>query len=66
MTDGTTDDVKGRVKQAAGDLADDPELKREGKVDRAAGGAKDTIGDAADRLKDGVDKLKNAVRRDRD
>lgn len=66
MTDGTTDDVKGRVKQAAGDLADDPELKREGKADRAAGGMKDTIGDVSDRLKDGVDKLKDAVRRDRD
>jgi len=63
MSDGTTDDVKGRVKEAAGDLADDPQLKREGQADQAAAGAKDKIGDVADRLKEGVDKLKHAVRR---
>ena len=30
---GTLDKAKGRIKQAAGDLADDPTLKREGKID---------------------------------
>jgi uncharacterized protein YjbJ (UPF0337 family) len=64
MTDGTTDDVQGRVKEAAGDLTDDPQLKREGEADRASGGVKDKIDDVADRLKDGVDRLKHAVRRD--
>ncbi len=29
MSDGTTDDIKGRVKEAAGDLTDDKDLKRE-------------------------------------
>lgn len=29
------DDAKGRLKEAAGDLTDDKDLRREGKVDRA-------------------------------
>jgi len=56
MNDGTTDDIKGRVKEAAGDLAGDQELKNEGKVDRASGAVKDKVGDAADKLKDVVNK----------
>ena len=39
MTD--TDEAKGRSKQAAGVLTGDKDLEREGKVDRAAGKAKD-------------------------
>jgi uncharacterized protein YjbJ (UPF0337 family) len=54
--DGTTDDLKGRVKEAAGDLTDDQELKNEGKVDRATGTVKDKVGDAADKAKDVVGK----------
>ena len=46
------DDLKGRVKEAAGDLTDDDELKREGKVDQATGAVKDKVGDAADKVKD--------------
>jgi uncharacterized protein YjbJ (UPF0337 family) len=46
------DDAKGRVKEAAGDLTDDDDLKREGKVDQATGKVKDVVGDAADKVKD--------------
>jgi len=56
MTDGNTDDLKGRVKEAAGDLTDDDALKREGKIDRATGSVKDAVGDAADKAKDVVGK----------
>jgi uncharacterized protein YjbJ (UPF0337 family) len=56
MGDGTTDDLKGRAKQAAGDLTDDDSLKNEGKVDRASGAAKDKVGDAADKVKDALRK----------
>ena len=56
MNDGTTDDLKGRAKEAAGDLTDDQSLKNEGKVDRASGGIKDKVGDAADKVKDGLRK----------
>ena len=52
--DGSVDDAKGRVKEAAGDLTDDDSLKNEGKVDKAAGSVKDTVGDAADKAKDVV------------
>jgi uncharacterized protein YjbJ (UPF0337 family) len=56
MGDGTTDDLKGRAKEAAGDLTDDESLKNEGKVDRASGTIKDKVGDAADKVKDGLRK----------
>ena len=52
MGDGTKDDLKGRVKEAGGDLTGDRSLKNEGKVDRATGTVKDKVGDAADAAKD--------------
>ena len=48
------DDAKGRVKEAAGDLTDDKDLKREGKIDQASGTVKDKVGDAADKVKETV------------
>ena len=56
MGDGTFDDMKGRVKEAAGDLTDDEDLKREGKVDKATGWVKDKVGDASDKVKDALDR----------
>ncbi|QEC47357.1 CsbD family protein [Baekduia soli] len=52
MSDGTTDDLKGRAKEAAGDLTGDRDLKNEGKVDRASGSVKDKVDDTADKVKD--------------
>jgi uncharacterized protein YjbJ (UPF0337 family) len=49
------DEVKGRTKEAVGDLTDDDELKREGKLDRAAGKAKETVEKAKDKVKDTLD-----------
>ena len=54
MSDGTKDDLKGRVKEAGGDLTGDDSLKNEGKVDRASGKVKDAVGGAADKAKDVV------------
>ena len=48
------DDAKGRIKEAAGDLTGDKDLQREGKVDQAAGSAKEKVSDAADKVKDAV------------
>ncbi len=45
------DDAKGRVKEAAGSLTGDDDLKREGKVDRATGAAKDGVEKVADKVK---------------
>ncbi len=53
-----TDDLKGRVKEAAGDLTGDKDLQREGKVDQATGTVKDAVGDAADKAKDVLGKDK--------
>jgi uncharacterized protein YjbJ (UPF0337 family) len=52
MSDGTTDDLKGRAKKAAGELTDDESLKNEGRVDRASGSVKDAVGGVADKAKD--------------
>lgn len=56
MGDGTLDEGKGRLKEAAGDLTNDQDLKNEGKVDRAAGTVKDAVGDIADKAKEVVGK----------
>ena len=52
MSDGSMDKAKGRTKEALGDLTGDQELKDEGKVDRASGTLKDTVGGVADKAKD--------------
>ena len=46
------DDAKGRVKQAAGDLTGDDKLRREGKVDKATGKAKEGAEKVSDNVKD--------------
>jgi len=55
---GETDKITGRVKQAAGDLTDNDDLKREGKADEAAGKVKEAIDDTKDKLDDAVDKVR--------
>ena len=50
------DDMKGRAKEAAGDLTDNEDLEREGKIDQATGTIKDKVGDVADRVKDAFTK----------
>ncbi|MDQ3641291.1 MAG: CsbD family protein [Actinomycetota bacterium] len=46
-----TDDLKGRVKEAAGDLTDNEDLQREGKVDQGKGKVKDVVDDIGDKFK---------------
>ncbi|HWL43775.1 MAG TPA: CsbD family protein [Ilumatobacter sp.] len=58
MSDGTFDQAKGRVKQAAGALTDDDDLKREGKADETAGKVKEKLGDVKDKLEDVVDDVR--------
>ncbi|MFN2607877.1 MAG: CsbD family protein [Acidimicrobiales bacterium] len=48
---GEMDETKGRIKEAAGDLSDDDDLKREGKVDKATGSVKDAVDKVADKVK---------------
>jgi uncharacterized protein YjbJ (UPF0337 family) len=56
MGDGTTDDAKGRIKEAGGALTGDDGLKNEGKVDQATGTVKDAVDGASDKVKDIVNK----------
>jgi uncharacterized protein YjbJ (UPF0337 family) len=55
MAGGKTDELKGRVKEAAGALTGDEELKREGQVDQTVG----KIKQKADKI---IDKVKEAVK----
>ena len=53
----TFDDAKGKVKEAAGDLTDDKDLKSEGKADQAGAKVKEKVDGA-------VDAVKGAFRKD--
>ncbi|MCU1394676.1 MAG: hypothetical protein JWM34_3104 [Ilumatobacteraceae bacterium] len=57
------DQAKGRIKQAAGDLTGNDQLKQDGKTDENAGKAKEFLGDIKDKLDDAVDKVKETLHR---
>jgi uncharacterized protein YjbJ (UPF0337 family) len=48
---GKADEIKGRVKEAAGAMTDDDRLREEGKVDQAAGKTKQVVEKAVDKAK---------------
>ena len=48
---GKTDEVKGRIKEAAGAISDNDQLRREGKIDQAAGKVKQAAEKTADKVK---------------
>ena len=56
-----TDDLKGRAKEAVGDLTDNKDLKNEGKADRAGGKAKEEVNDVKDKVEDTIDKVKEKL-----
>ncbi|MEA2826462.1 MAG: hypothetical protein QOG43_901 [Actinomycetota bacterium] len=49
--DDKIDEAKGRIKEAAGDLTDNDELRAEGKIDQGKGKVKGFVDDIADKLK---------------
>lgn len=51
---GSADETKGRIKQAAGDLTDDKDLKREGEIDEAGGKAKAKANELIDKVTDSL------------
>jgi uncharacterized protein YjbJ (UPF0337 family) len=55
-----TDEAKGRLKKATGEVTGDEDLKREGRVDKATGTVKDKIGDVGDKAKDVVSRRRRA------
>ena len=58
-----TDDAKGRVKEAAGNLTGDEDLKDEGKTDQAVGKVKDVADSAKDKVDDAVDGVRDRINR---
>ena len=58
-----TDDAKGRVKEAAGDLTGDSDLKEEGKTDQATGKVKDAVDTAKDKVDDAIDSVRDRINR---
>ena len=55
------DQAKGRAKQAVGDLTDDDQLKKEGKLDELGGKLKEGMDTVKDKAADAVDKIKDKV-----
>jgi uncharacterized protein YjbJ (UPF0337 family) len=51
MASGKTDELKGRVKEAAGALTGDAKLKREGKLDQTVGKLKQSTENVLDKIK---------------
>ncbi len=60
---GLTDKITGRVKQAAGDLADDASLRREGKNEERKGKAKDQLSNAQEKAERKADEVADLERK---
>ena len=60
---GLWDKLTGRAKQAAGDLADDPSLRREGRQEERKGDAKDELAHAQDRADQKADEVADLERK---
>jgi uncharacterized protein YjbJ (UPF0337 family) len=56
---GTTDQIKGRVKEAVGDLTDNQKMKNQGKLDQSTGKVKNAVDNVIDKAKNTVKGAKN-------
>ena len=54
MSGHEVEDMKGRVKQAVGDITGDEALKRQGKIDQASAATKDAVDKVAAKVKDAL------------
>ena len=54
MSEHKGEDMKGRMKEAVGDITGNKDLQREGKIDQASAATKKTVDKAADAVKDAV------------
>jgi uncharacterized protein YjbJ (UPF0337 family) len=57
------DKIMGRTKKAAGDLADDPSLRNEGRKEERKGEAKEDLSEAQDRAADKAQDVADLERR---
>jgi uncharacterized protein YjbJ (UPF0337 family) len=56
------EEYKGRIKEAAGDLTDDDELQREGKIEQAAAKVKQEVQDLGEGVAEFVDKAASELK----
>jgi uncharacterized protein YjbJ (UPF0337 family) len=61
--DGKAEALKGRIKQAAGDLTNDPDLHDEGVVDEAAGQTQDALGHARRKVGEAIEDIGDAIKK---
>ena len=61
--DGKADQIKGKVKKAAGDLTDDDRLHDEGVADEAAGEVQEGFGRARRKVGDAIEDLGDKIKR---
>jgi len=59
---GKMDQVKGRIKEAAGVLTDDESLKREGQLDQVVGQVKEAAAKVAEKVKEKVERTADALK----
>jgi uncharacterized protein YjbJ (UPF0337 family) len=57
------DKITGRAKKAAGDIADDPSLRREGRQEERKGEAKDELSNAQERVEDKATEVSDLERK---
>jgi len=60
---GILDKITGRAKKAAGDLADDPALRREGRQEERKGEAKDELASAQEKADAKAEEVANLERK---
>jgi uncharacterized protein YjbJ (UPF0337 family) len=58
---GKSDQMKGKAKEAVGDLTGNKDLKSEGKADRQAGEVKEKVGKVEEKVDEGIDKVKGVL-----
>ena len=61
--DGKVDQVKGRIKQGAGDLTDNDQLRDEGMADEASGDVQEGFGKARRKVGDAINDVGDKLKR---
>jgi uncharacterized protein YjbJ (UPF0337 family) len=61
--DGKVDQVKGRIKQGAGDLTDNDQLRDEGAADEASGDVQEGFGKGRRKVGDAIDDVGDKLKR---
>jgi uncharacterized protein YjbJ (UPF0337 family) len=59
---GKTDQIKGRIKEAAGVLTDNERLKRKGKLDQVVGKVKEKAAKVAEKVKKTVERAADTMK----